>query len=184
MVSITLLDIAVLVFLIAEVALSARRGFARTSCAVVGNLIALLAAILCAGIGTPALVYSTRSVVGRSLLEQLSLPEALSSAGDEAAGMLLKAVEASVLRPLVFAIVFLLFTVIWQYACLHFGLQDRFPRSRKFEQLYGAGLGLLRGVVLCVVLIYVLASLGILPAVQLRGSLLLGRLWALWQGMA
>lgn len=182
MVSITLLDIVLLAFLLLEVVLSARRGFSRTSCSLVGNLIALLAAILCAGLGTPALITSARSTVGRSLLKQLALPDAISSAGEEAGGMLLKAIEASVLRPMVFAIIFLLVTVIWQYACLNSRLQDRFPRSRRFEQLYGGALGLLRGVVLAASLIYVLATLGILPAIQIRGSFLLGRLWGLWLG--
>lgn len=183
MVSITLLDIVVLVFLLAEIVISARRGFARTSCAVVGNLVALLMAILSAGMGTPALIASTKGAVGKSLLEQLSLPEVLASAGEEAGGMVLKTLESTLLRPLVFAIVFLLFTVIWQYACLHFDLEKRFPRSRRFEQLYGGALGLLRGVVLAAALIYVIATLGILPVRQIRSSLLLGRLWKLWQGV-
>jgi hypothetical protein len=182
MVSITLLDIVILAFLLAEIVLSARRGFSLTSCAVVGNLGSLLFAVLCAAVGTPALAAACQGSVGKSALKQLALPDALTAASSEAGGILLQAMEAVVLRPLVFAVGFLLFTVAWQYACLHFGLQDRFPRSRRFEQLYGGALGLLRGLILTGAVVYVLSALGILPVNQIRGSILLGRLWGLWHG--
>jgi predicted RNA-binding protein with RPS1 domain len=100
----------------------------------------------------------------------------------EAAAKLLQALESTVLCPLVFAVAFLAVVALWQHACLHTRLMDRFPNSPKFDQLYGAGLGLLKGLILAAAAIYVLSTLGILSEGQLRHSLLLGRLWALWQG--
>jgi high-affinity Fe2+/Pb2+ permease len=59
---------------------------------------------------------------------------------------------------------------------------DRFPHAKKFDQLSGAGLGLLKAVVLTAAVVYVLASLGMISREQLRSSLLLGKLCSLWRG--
>ena len=186
MVSITILDIVILAILAAVLVICARRGFALTACALVGDLIALILAIICAGAGTSALISSMQRAAGAALEEQLgaALPEGAAGLSGEAVGAVLRVLESSVLRPMVFALAFLLVLVVWQYACLHFPLLDRFPDSKKFDQLYGAGLGLLKGIVLLSAALYVLVSLGIIAPVQIRSSLLLGRLWALWKGVS
>ncbi len=184
MVSVTLLDMVILGFLVVVMIVSARRGMGETACALVGDLLALLAAILCAGTLTGALISGLKVSAGASLEAQLGLmlPKSVSNLGAEAMGTVLHALERSVLRPLVFAIAFPSVLVLWQYACLHFGLMDRFPRSRRFDQLYGALLGLLKAVVLAAAAVYVLASLGVISAAQIQNSLLLGRVVALWNG--
>lgn len=186
MVSVTLLDLVILGFLIVVVIVSARRGMGDTACALVGDLFALLSAIVCAGTLTAPLIDVLKVSAGASLESQLGLllPESVSNLGAEAMGTVLHALERAVLRPLVFAAAFPSVLVLWQYACLHFGLMDRFPRSRRFDQLYGALLGLLKGLVLCAAALYVLASLGVITAGQLQSSLLLGRLYALWSARA
>lgn len=184
MVSITLLDLVILVFLFAVVIVSARRGFAVTSCGLVGNLIALLVAIVSAGMGTPVLSSAIKGSVGLSVQEQLglALPESAAGFSGDVAGTVLEALKASVLRPMVFAVAFLFVLSLWHYGCLYFGLMDRFPHAKKFDQLSGAGLGLLKAVVLTAAVVYVLASLGMISREQLRSSLLLGKLWSLWRG--
>jgi hypothetical protein len=162
--------------------ISARRGFAATTCSVMGILLALLAGILSAGMGTPALIGCLKRPAGAALEAKTGLPDLFSGGAAEAAAKLLQALEGPVLCPLVFAVAFLAVVALWQYACLHTRLMDRFPRAPQFDQLYGAGLGLLKGIVLAAAAIYVLSTLGILSEGQLRHSLLLGRLWSLWQG--
>jgi uncharacterized membrane protein required for colicin V production len=184
MVSVTILDFAILMFAGAVAVISARRGFAATTCSVVGILLALLAGILAAGMGTPALIDCVKAPAGAALEARTGLPDLFSDGAVEAAAKLLQALESTVLCPLVFALGFLAVTALWQYACLHTRLMNRFPKAPQFDQLYGAGLGLLKGIVLAAAAIYVLSTLGILSQSQLRHSLLLGRLWSLWQGRA
>ena len=181
MVSVTILDFAILLFVGAVAVVSARRGFAATTCSVVGILLALLAGILGAGMGTPTLISCLKGPAGAALEARTGLPDLFSDGAAEAAAQLLQALESTVLCPLVFAVAFLAVVALWQHACLHTRLMDRFPNSPKFDQLYGAGLGLLKGLILAAAVIYVLSTLGILSQSQLRHSLLLGRLWSLWQ---
>lgn len=185
MVSITLLDIAILVFFAAVIVLSARRGFSLTSCALVGHLLSLLLAIVCAGAGTPVLITRVSAAAGDSLREQLgpALPESAAALSGEITGAMLRFLEADVLRPLLFAIAYLFVLALWHYGCLYLDLPDLFPRGKRFDQLSGAGLGILKGLTMTAASLYVLSSLGILSQTQLKGSLLLGKLWSLWRGV-
>ena len=170
-------DYIILVFLALSLIVGARRGFARTAGGVVGVLMSLIAAIVCSGTLTTRLALTLRPLAEASLLEQLSgvLPVGAETLSHEAAAVLMNTLEAPVLKPVVFVIAFLAVQVLWLYACSYLGLLERFPVVKKFTQLAGAALGLLKGVVILAVAVYLLSRLGILSDQQLHGSFLLGR---------
>ena len=91
MVSVTILDFAILLFVGAVAVVSARRGFAATTCSVVGILLALLAGILGAGMGTPTLISCLKGPAGAALEARTGLPDLFSDGAAEAAAQLLQA---------------------------------------------------------------------------------------------
>lgn len=182
---VTILDIVIILFLLAVIVISAMRGFAETACDVVGTLLATLAAVLCAGILPGPLTGVLNPVVSESLMEQINayvpvtMPELAQAFTDEAARQLLRTMETSVLRPLIFVIALLAVGWVWLYLCCHFPLLDRFPTMKRFNQLSGGALGILKAVVLLFAIIFPLTLLGILPITALKGSFLLGWLMKL-----
>ncbi|MCD8190596.1 MAG: CvpA family protein [Clostridiales bacterium] len=152
--SFVLLDYVLLLGLVAEAILGAMRGFSRTAAGTVAVLAAVIGGILCAGTLTAWLTGRLETVAAVSL----------------------SSLQDTVVRPMLFTLVFLLILVAWLYACCYFQLAARFPTVAKFSQLGGAVFGLVKGAVLEVTVVYILSRLGILPGALQSASFLLQRL--------
>ena len=173
----TLIDYLILAFLVVSVIVGGRRGFARTAAGVVGVLLSVIGATICSGTLTQALTEALEPLMASTLQEQLAqyLPVGSDALSSGAAPVLLGTIQAVILKPAVFVIAFLLIQVIWLYACSYLSLLDRFPPIKKFNQLMGALLGLLKGVVILAVVLSILTRFGVITADQLHSSFLLGQ---------
>lgn len=176
--NLNVLDYIVIFLLVLFTIVGARRGFARSAAGTVGILLSLIGAIACAGTLTPQLTNCLKGVISDTLEAQLSayLPAGSGLVSSEVASVVMNVLQGTVMKTLTFVMAFLLILVVWLYACNYLNVADRFPAAKNFNQLIGAVCGLVKGIVVVLIALYILNRLGVLPGEAMNGSFLLGKL--------
>lgn len=176
--NLNVLDYIVIFLLVIFTIVGARRGFAKSAAGTVGVLLSLIGGIICAGTLTPRLTNCLKGVILESLEAQLSayLPAGSGLVSSEVTGVVMNVLQATVMKSLTFVLAFLVILVLWLYACHYLNAASKFPTAKNFDQLIGAVCGLIKGIVVVLIALYILNKLGIIPSELLRGSFLQGKL--------
>lgn len=167
-----LLDYVLIVSAVAFMAIGAQRGFGKTASGTVGVLISVIVAIVASNGLAPWFTNCMRTVVSSTLKSKLPdwAPSLSKDACNNIAWGVMSTLQDSIFQTLLFTILFLIGIAIWLYASYHFGLSGKFPEAKKANQFFGVICGLLKGVVVLLIVLYILSHLGILSQATIKKS--------------
>jgi uncharacterized membrane protein required for colicin V production len=176
------LDYLIVLDLIGFAVVGLMRGFSKTAAGTVGVLASLIGAIIVSGTLTPQLTVCLKHTIAAQLEAQIAadLPAGTESMASQITSNVMGILQDSIIKTVLFTIIFLLILAIWLYACNYLDIASKFPAAKKGDQLFGLVLGLLKGIIVILIIVYILRHMGILSETTLHSSILIQRVESLF----